>query len=155
MHPNKTLPCFLFRQTYTQNLAHYRPNGPIFVFVGDGGVYTTEWLVGGLIYDIASEVGGALVTADHRYFGKNIPTPTASFDDLKYLTVDQALSDLAVLITTVRRDLRTNGRVILWGATYGASLAAMARKKFPHLVDGVFASSALFRADAIDDRRFI
>lgn len=137
-------------QTYTQNLEHYQHNGPIFIYVGDGGVYTNEWIQGGLMFDIARQVNAALATADHRYFGRNRPTPTASFEDLQFLTVDQALGDLSVLISTIRADLGTTGRVILWGTGYGASLATHARKKFPHLVDGVWASSGYFRAEAID-----
>lgn len=30
-----------------------------------------------------------------------------------------------------------SARVILWGNGYGAALATFARKKFPHLIDGV------------------
>lgn len=101
--------------------------------------------------DIAAEVGAVLATADHRYFGANLPTPSASFDDLQYLTIDQALGDLSALISTVRANVGTSGRVILWGTGYGASLAAHARKKFPHLVDAVWASSAYFRAETIDE----
>lgn len=132
-------------------MQHYEENGtgPIFIFVGDG-IAGTEWLQGGLMFDIARDLKGALVTADHRYYGLNIPTPSASFDDLQFMTVDQALGDLAILIDQVRNDLRANGQVILWGNGYGASLAVNARKKFPHLVNGVWASSAYFRAEAID-----
>lgn len=121
------------------------------MFVNDGGRIQNEFLVGGLIYDIARLAQGALVTADHRYSGVNIPTENASFDQLALLTVEQALNDLAALISTVRRDLGTNHRVILWGTGYGATLATFARTKFPHLVHAVFASSPMFRAAAIDN----
>lgn len=139
-------------QTYTQNVQHFEEDtdSPIFIYVGDGGHFTTEWLVRGHMFDIAADLKAALVTADHRYYGQNIPMPTASFDDLQFLTVDQALADLAILIDHVRENLRTSGRVILWGTGYGGALAANARKKFPHLVDGVWASSAYFRAEDID-----
>lgn len=53
----------------------YTANGPIFVYVDDGLTYTDEWIRAGLVYDIARSTGGALVTAAHRYFGNNIPTP--------------------------------------------------------------------------------
>lgn len=100
--------------------------------------------------DIARDLGAALITAEHRYFGANIPTPSARFEDLQFMTVDQALGDLSVLINAARRDLGTTGRVILWSTGYGAMLATNARKKYPHLVDGVWSSSATFRAEAID-----
>lgn len=45
----------------------------------DGLVTTDEWIRGGLVYDIASTTGGALVTASHRYFGNNMPTPLVPY----------------------------------------------------------------------------
>lgn len=45
------------------------------MYVDDATVYTDEWIQAGLVYDIARDSGGALVTASHRYFGNNIPTP--------------------------------------------------------------------------------
>lgn len=106
------------------------------------------------MFDIARELGAALATADHRFFGNNIPTPTASFDDLQFLTVDQTLGDLTLLINAVRNEVGTNGRLVLWGTGYGGSLAAHARKKFPQLVDAVWASSAYFQAETMDTRKW-
>lgn len=124
------------------------------MYINDGGIYHKEWLQSGLVYEVAARTGGALITADHRYTGVNIPVDSASFDDLALLTIDQALADISVLISTVKHDLgNERGPVILWGTGYGATLATFARKKFPHLVDGVFASSAYFRAEAIDNSK--
>lgn len=137
-------------QTYTLNREHYRDQGPIFVFVSNAEFHE-ELLTRGLVFDIAAATGGALATFDHRFTGDNLLTEGSSLEELALLTVDQALADIAFFITTLRRDLdNTQGRVIVWGTGYGASLATFARKKFPHLVDGVFASSPLFRAEAVD-----
>lgn len=68
----------------------------------------------------------------------------ASFENLKYLTVDQSIIDTAHLIETVKRDLETDAKVILWGSGFGASLATWTRQKFPHLVDGVWSSSGVY-----------
>jgi len=137
---------------YRLNLDHYQENGPIFIFVNGADETTTEWIEGGLVVDVARRVGAVLVTADHRYVRLNIPTETASFDDLVFLTVDQAVADIATLVTTLYDHLgkeeRTN--VILWGTGYGAALATFARKKYPHLIDAVFASSGTFRAEVFD-----
>lgn len=121
------------------------------MFVNDGGRIKNEFLLSGLIYDVARESGGALVTADHRYSGDNVPTEGSTFEELQFLTVEQALNDIAILIATVQRDLGSSGRVILWGTGYGATLATFARKKFPHLVHAAFASSPYFRAESIDN----
>lgn len=105
----------------------------------------------GLIYDLARDTQGALATSKHRFTGGNYPTENASFENMALLTVDQALADLAVMISALRRDLNNSeGPVIVWGTGYGGTLATFARKRFPHLVHAVFASSALFRAEAID-----
>lgn len=81
---------------------------------------------------------------------------TASFEDLDYLTVDQGMADYATLIGTVIRDLEANNpRVIVWGIGIGGTIALMARKKYPHLVHGAWASSGLFGARVIDTSTFI
>lgn len=57
------------------------------------------------------------------------------------------LGDVAHLVAKVRQDYNaTNARIIVWGTRLGATTAALARKKFPHLIQGVWASSGLFRA---------
>lgn len=69
----------------------------------------------------------------------------ASFENLEFLTAEQMLHDIAELITTIRRrHAAFYSPIILWGSGYGATVAAWARKKFPHLVDGVWASSGIF-----------
>jgi len=137
---------------YRLNIDHYREGGPIFIFVNAADETTTQWIESGLVVDVAERVGGALVTADHRYVRQNIPTATASFEDLQYLTVEQAVADIATLVVTVFEHLGRTGStpVILWGSGYGGALATFARKKYPHLVTGVFASSGTFRAEVFD-----
>jgi len=136
---------------YRLNIDHYREGGPLFIFVNGADAFTTEWIEEGLVVDVAREVGGALITTDHRYVRLNIPTETASFEDLAFLSVDQAVADIATLVTTLHEHLGThNNRVIVWGTGYGATLATFARKKYPHLVHAVFASSGTFRAEVFD-----
>lgn len=65
------------------------------------------------------------------------------------LTVDQALADIAVFIRYVEVNFKkSNSAVILWGSGYGASLAAWARQRYPHLVTGSWASSGIFYISA-------
>jgi serine protease 16 len=137
---------------YRLNLDFYRENGPIFIFVNGLDEFTTEWIERGNVVDVAREVGAALVTAAHRYTGQNIPTGTATFEDMAFLTVDQAVADLGVLVTTMFDHLgqADGSNVILWGRGYGGALAVFARKKFPHLIDAAYSSSGTFRAEVFD-----
>jgi hypothetical protein len=92
---------------------------------------------------MTKELNGIMFYTEHRYYGKSRPTADTSNDNLKYLTVHQALADLAHFIKHIKNinpDLKSSG-VILVGASYSATIATWARLKFPDLVDGVWASS--------------
>lgn len=72
------------------------------------------------IYDMASELNGTLYYTEHRYYGSSHPTNNTSTENLRYLSVDQALADLAVFIGHIKAsspDLENSG-VILVGASY-------------------------------------
>lgn len=62
-------------QEYQINDEYYHENGPIFIYVSESDQFTTQWIEKGLMVDIAKSLNGTLVSAEHRYFGKNIPTP--------------------------------------------------------------------------------
>jgi hypothetical protein len=40
-----------------------------------------------------------IVTIEHRYYGLSVPTPDLSTPNLAWLTIEQALEDLATFIT--------------------------------------------------------
>nr|XP_012151903.1 PREDICTED: putative serine protease K12H4.7 isoform X2 [Megachile rotundata] len=66
-----------------------------------------------------------------------------SSKNLQYLSVDQALADLAYFIETKKeQDHLRNSTVIVIGGSYAGSMAAWARLKYPHLIQGALASSA-------------
>lgn len=56
------------------NLIYYRNGGPLFVYINAGTIDDTEYIENGLIVNLAQELGGALVTYNHRYYKDNIPT---------------------------------------------------------------------------------
>lgn len=58
------------------------------------------------------------------------------------------VADIASFIDAIR--VNHNGeqnRVILWGSGVGATLAAYARKRYPHYVDAVWSSSGTFNIE--------
>jgi len=122
-----------------------QPDGPVYIYLKDTGDYTTRWIESGLMVDLAREHNGSLFTFDYRYFAGNQPTPTASFEDLQFLTPEQILADLAQFITAIQLLHDVYGsNVIVYGSGYGGTLATWARKKFPHLIHGAWSSSGIF-----------
>lgn len=74
------------------------------------------------------------------------------FENMKYLTVYQALDDLAYFINYVKTKGLYNVSNNPWitiGGSYPGAMSAWFRYKFPHLTVGALASSAV--VDAIKD----
>lgn len=96
------------------------------------------------MFEIAEELNGTLYYTEHRYYGKSRPTNDTSAENLQYLTVEQALADLAHFIEEIKSssDELKDAGVILVGASYSAAIAAWARLKYKNLVTGAWASSA-------------
>lgn len=70
----------------------------------------------------------------------------ATDENLRFLTVEQALADTAHFIEYIKSSAVTpgaqNSPVIVIGGQYSGSLAAWTRQSYPHLVAGAWASSA-------------
>lgn len=82
----------------------------------------------------------------------------ASTHNLRFLTIEQALADLAHFITHIKRQPRyANSNVILVGASYAATMVAWFRQLYPHLAVGAWASSApvLAQADFIEYKEVV
>lgn len=110
---------------YFENDQNSAPGGPIFIYVGG------EWTIsagsisqGTHIYDLAKEHNGTLFYTEHRYYGKSHPTANTSTENLRFLTVDQALADLAFFITHVKASSAnfTNSGVVMVGGSYSGKL---------------------------------
>jgi hypothetical protein len=133
-----------FQMRYFENSEFLQTGGPIFIYVGGEWSITPGWVQSGHMYDMARQLNGTMYYTEHRYYGYSIPTTSTSVSNLKYLSVDQALADLAYFITQEKSKnpkLRNSG-VILVGASYSATMVSWFRKKYPHLANGAWASSA-------------
>lgn len=66
-----------------------------------------------------------------------------STENLRFLSSEQALADLAYFITSMKRkyNLTDDNRWIAFGGSYPGSLAAWLREKYPHLVHGSISTS--------------
>lgn len=133
-----------FELRYFVNTKFYIPDGPIFIFVSGGFETFDEFINRGVVYDLANETNGYIIALEHRYYGLSQPTDDTSVPNLQFLTVHQALADIATFISHFKETGHETqmSRVILFGRGWGARLAVWARQKYPNLVDGVWASSA-------------
>ncbi|CAN6698682.1 unnamed protein product [Malus baccata var. baccata] len=141
-----------FPQRYYEFLDYFRPSdGPIFLKI------CGESACGGIANDylsvLAKKFGAAIVSPEHRYYGKSSPFKTHTTQNLKYLSSKQALFDLAAF-----REFYQNGLNVklnrnkgdnpwfVFGVSYPGALSAWFRVKFPHLTCGSLASSAVVEA---------
>ncbi|KAI7728815.1 hypothetical protein M8C21_022637 [Ambrosia artemisiifolia] len=141
-----------FQQRYYEYLDDFRiPNGPVFL------VICGESACGGISNDyitvLAKKFGAAVVTLEHRYYGKSSPFESFTTENLKFLSSKQALYDLAAFRQFYQESLnlklnRTDveNPWFVFGISYAGALSAWFRLKFPHLTCGSLASSGVVNA---------
>ncbi|KAL9680197.1 hypothetical protein QQ045_018075 [Rhodiola kirilowii] len=153
----------LFGQRYYEFLDYFRmPDGPIFLKIC--GEASCNGIVNDYISVLAKKFGAAVVSLEHRYYGKSSPFKTHTTNNLQYLSSKQALFDLAafrqyyqaschVITFYVQNSInvRLNKSEVenswfVFGISYPGALSAWFRLKFPHLTCGSLASSAVVQA---------
>jgi Serine carboxypeptidase S28 len=65
---------FFHFKRFLVNSEHFKPGGPIFMYVTDGFEVNPGYLSSGLVYDLAKDVGGFIFAAEPRFFGQSRPT---------------------------------------------------------------------------------
>jgi len=104
-----------------------------------------------LLAVLTKKFGAAVVTPEHRYYGKRSPFENLSTENLRFLSSKQALFNLAIFPqyfqeTLNSRHNRSSGFENLWfvfAVSYAGALNAWFRLKFPHLTCGSLASSGV------------
>jgi len=141
-----------FRQRYFANFEHYKPGGPVILYIGGEGPLHGKSAVGGHVSNalFAKEMAGATVALEHRFYGKSQPFSSLATEHLVFLTSRQALHDLAQfqrwLMST--RSLNTS-QFLCMGGSYPGNLAAWYRLEFPEMTSGCWASSAPVQAQEV------
>ncbi|XP_057766125.1 probable serine protease EDA2 [Salvia miltiorrhiza] len=140
-----------FAQRYYEYLDEFRSHdSPIFLKI------CGESVCNGISNDylgvLAKKFGAAVVSLEHRYYGKSYPFGSFSTDNLRYLSSKQALFDLAVFRQYYQESLNeklnksTDNPWFVFGISYAGALSAWFRLKFPHLTCGSLASSGVVLA---------
>lgn len=141
-----------FQQRYWVVEEYFNPKiGPVFIYicgewVCDGVPDQREWL--GVL---AEKMKGLILVLEHRFYGDSLPFGKESFtiESMRVLNSEQALRDLAYFVHTIKtKGLYgvTDNPWISVGGSYAGSLSAWFRIKYPHLVIGSLASSAVVLA---------
>ncbi|KAJ6812403.1 putative serine protease EDA2 isoform X1 [Iris pallida] len=141
-----------FKQRYYEYLDYYQvSSGPIFLKIC--GESACPGIVNDYTSVLAKKFGAALVSLEHRYYGKSSPFDSLTTENLQYLSSKQALFDLAVFRQYYQESLNAKynlsniqSRWFVFGVSYSGALSAWFRLKFPHLTCGSLASSAVVLA---------
>ncbi|XP_042027635.1 probable serine protease EDA2 isoform X1 [Salvia splendens] len=140
-----------FAQRYYEYLHEFHsPDAPIFLIIC--GESSCNGISNDYLGVLAKKFGAAVVSLEHRYYGKSYPFGSFSMDNLRYLSSKQALFDLAVFRQYYQESLNaklnksTHNPWFVFGISYAGALSAWFRLKFPHLTCGSLASSALVLA---------
>ncbi|KAK9164386.1 hypothetical protein Syun_005288 [Stephania yunnanensis] len=141
-----------FNQRYYEFIDHFRvPDGPIFLKIC--GESSCDGIPNDYTSILAKKFGAAVVSLEHRYYGKSSPFKSLTTKNLQYLSSKQALFDLAVFRQYYQQSLneklnRSNveNPWFVFGVSYSGALSAWFRLKFPHLTCGSLASSAVVLA---------
>ena len=123
------------------------PNAPVLFHIC-GEATCTGREIGGATLEWAKKLGAHRVALEHRYYGKSQPFAKLSSENMKFLTTEFALMDLAAFHDFAAKTLSFKGKWIVLGGSYPGSLAAYARLKFPNLFVGALASSGPVQAKA-------
>ncbi|XP_013133813.1 PREDICTED: putative serine protease K12H4.7 [Papilio polytes] len=134
---------FLMRYYYNNEFA---TSNNVVIVVGGPWSIAPDWVTGGLPHELAEKIGAGLFYTEHRYYGQTRPTSDTSVPELRFLSTDQALGDLAQFIQHVKSDQFEGGRfsggqVALAGCALAGSLATWMRLAYPHLVSAAFSDS--------------
>eukprot|EP00163_Fabomonas_tropica_P020963 TRINITY_DN368_c0_g1_i1.p1 TRINITY_DN368_c0_g1~~TRINITY_DN368_c0_g1_i1.p1 ORF type:complete len:512 (-),score=87.81 TRINITY_DN368_c0_g1_i1:1020-2555(-) len=124
------------------------PHGPIFLYIG--GREAINAVPKDDFRTLARLFGATLVVLEHRFYGKSQPFHAWTTENLRYLTTEQVLADVAEFRDYFQMGMNLRHGFpkynthpwIALGLSYGGSLASWFRLKYPHLVSGAIASSA-------------
>ncbi|GMH06527.1 hypothetical protein Nepgr_008367 [Nepenthes gracilis] len=141
-----------FEQRYYEFLDYFRaPDGPVFLKIC--GESSCNGIPNDYVSVLAKKFGAAVVSLEHRYYGKSSPFKALTTQNLKYLSSKQALFDLANFRQYYQNSLstklnKTKGENpwFIFGVSYPGALSAWFRLKFPHLTCGSLASSGVVLA---------
>ncbi|KAJ2228131.1 hypothetical protein H4R99_005344 [Coemansia sp. RSA 1722] len=141
----------VWQQRYQFNATFYKPGGPILVVTPGETSIGTYYTDSSYFNNLAQQTNGLVVAIEHRFYGNSNPMPDLSGPSLKFHTIDNVLEDFASFVHAAKTSpdsvfpvgVSANSKVIFGGGSYAGAIAAWMRAKYPEIVDGAWASSAV------------
>jgi hypothetical protein len=102
--------------------------------------------------NVAQATQSLLVALEHRFYGLSVPFGANSLqvENLRYLSVEQGLADLAYFIDWFKNsnsyNVSSTSNWVVVGGSYAGAMSAWFRLKYPQSVIGSWASSAVINA---------
>ncbi|KAJ2603684.1 hypothetical protein H4R99_002298, partial [Coemansia sp. RSA 1722] len=139
-----------FKQKIYINGDNYVPGGPVYLFNSGETPASPSYLVAGEPYVLAKATGGMLIIMEHRYYGVSYPVSDMSGPNMRYLTLENALEDIAYFVRSapafvnksVGLTIGSENKWIATGGSYSGNLAVWVRREYPDLFHAAYASSA-------------
>ncbi|KAF2102204.1 serine carboxypeptidase [Rhizodiscina lignyota] len=142
-----------FEQFYMYDTTYYKgPGSPIVLFTPgevNASAYTTYLNTNRTTGVVAKEIGAATIVLEHRYWGTSTPYTEFTTENLKYLTLDNAIHDLTYFAKNAKLpfDHRSasnaqNTPWVLIGGSYSGALSAWVESVDPGTFWAYHASSA-------------
>ncbi|KAJ1461761.1 peptidase S28 [Pelagophyceae sp. CCMP2097] len=150
-----------FQQRYFVNDTFFNGSGPVFLCVGGEGPALDASVLYRSVHcsdatELAPRAGALLLALEHRFYGASVPVSAdRGAERLKYLSSQQAVSDIAVFVEQVNanRSLDEANKWVAFGGSYPGMVAGFARLKLPHLIHAAVSSSAPWQA-RVDMREY-
>ena len=95
---------------------------------------------------IGANYEALLISLEHRYYGDSQPFDDWSTPNLKYLTSQQALADIASFIDALNDSPNRKADWIVIGGSYPGALAAWFKSQYPDHAVGAWSSSGVIHA---------
>lgn len=150
-----------YNQRFYENL-NYAPKDGKFnralLYIGGEGALRSWDVENGPYILLAKRLNAPIFGLEHRFFGQSRPFDEYTEENLKYLTIDQALADLAEFIEQYVKPKGTPDlRIGVIGGSYAGALSSWFRMKYPHLAWSSWASSApvLIKNDFVEFDEYI
>lgn len=130
-----------------------KENGPLFLYICGEGTCRKP-ADNSFVVNMAKKFNGRVLALEHRFYGMSQPTSDWSTQNLKYLTPDLGLADLAQFATEKSEQFSAehgipHRRWITVGGSYPGAMSAWFRYKYPHIAFASLSSSGV--VDAIAD----
>lgn len=137
-----------WQQKYYMNDTFYQLGNPIFLYISGEGPMAPKVVTSLQVNEYARLYGALVVALEHRFYGDSQPFPDLSTPNLKFLSSQQALADLAYFRQEFNKAHgRDDTKWIVFGGSYAGAMSSWFRLKYPQLVSGAVASSGPVHAE--------